>query len=199
MQVDLSSYRHTYRPGRPALFCALWFFAGLPLLRCALIPSSKFRVWLLRLFGARLGAGLVIKPGVRVKYPWLLHTGDHCWIGEDCWIDNLAPVRLGSSVCVSQGAYFCTGNHDWTDPAFGLMVGSISVGDGAWIGARALIAPGTVVGEGAVVAAGAVATKRIPPYAVYAGNPAGLVGIRELRSDRHSDSDAHVAIQQVSS
>lgn len=197
MQVDLSSYQHTYRTGRSPMVCALWFFLGLPLLRCSLIPSSKFRGWLLRLFGARIGAGLVIKPGARVKYPWLLHAGNHCWIGEDCWIDNLAVVDLGSNVCVSQGAYLCTGNHDWTDPAFGLMVGPISIRDGAWIGARALIGPGTVVGEGAVVAAGAVATKSVPSYAVYAGNPAVFVGMRNLRPNRQADLHADVAIQRV--
>jgi len=199
MQVDLSSYRHTYRPGRSTFVCALWFFLGLPLLRCGLIPSSKFRVRLLRLFGARVGAGLIVKPGVRVKYPWLLRTGDHCWIGEDAWIDNLAPVCLGSSVCISQAAYFCTGNHDWTDPAFGLMVGSITVGDGAWIGARALVGPGTVVGEGAVLAAGAVATRRITPYSIYSGNPAVMVGTRKLRPNSLSEFRAGVAVPQVSS
>jgi putative colanic acid biosynthesis acetyltransferase WcaF len=178
--IDLSRYEHTYHPGRPAIVCALWFFIGLPLLRCFLLPSSGFRRWLLRLFGARIGSGVVIKPGVRVKYPWLLEAGDHCWIGEDCWIDNLSLVRLGSHVCVSQGVYFCTGNHDWSDPGFRLRAQPIRVDDGAWICARAFVGPGTEIGEGAVVAAGAVATKSVPPYAIHAGNPAELVGLRKL-------------------
>jgi putative colanic acid biosynthesis acetyltransferase WcaF len=146
-----------------------------------MVPSSGFRRWLLRLFGARIGIGVVIKPGARVKYPWLLRLGNHCWIGEDCWIDNLAPVHIGSNVCVSQGAYLCTGSHDWSDPVFGLITRPISVRDGAWICARAFVGPGVEVGEGAVVAAGAVATKNIPPYAVYAGNPAVQTGERKLK------------------
>jgi putative colanic acid biosynthesis acetyltransferase WcaF len=185
-RIDLSRFIPTYRAGRSQAVCALWFFAGLPLLRCAIIPSSGFRRWLLRLFGATLGAGVVIKPGARVKYPWLLRAGNHCWIGEDCWIDNLALVDLGSNVCISQGAYLCTGSHDWSDPAFALITRPISVRDGAWICARAFVGPGVEVGEGAVVAAGTVATKNIPPYAVYAGNPAVKVGKRKLKAQQNS-------------
>src|SRR5215831_12221797 len=110
--IDLSKYKHSYHPGRPWIVCAAWFLVGLPLLRCSVLPSSGLRRWLLRLFGAEIGEGAVIKPGVRVKYPWLLRIGRHCWIGEDCWIDNLAQVSLGSNVCLSQGAYLCTGSHD---------------------------------------------------------------------------------------
>jgi putative colanic acid biosynthesis acetyltransferase WcaF len=96
---------------------------------------------------------VIIKPGVRVKYPWRLSIGDNSWLGEDCWIDNLAQVSIGANACISQGAYLCTGNHDWSDPAFGLVVKSIVVGDAAWIAAKALIAPGVSLGEGAVAAA----------------------------------------------
>jgi putative colanic acid biosynthesis acetyltransferase WcaF len=176
--VDLSTYKHTYDSGRSVLVRAAWFFVGLPLLRCQLIPSSWFRRLLLRCFGAEIGIGVVIKPGVRVKFPWLLRVGNHCWIGEDCWIDNLSLVTFGNHVCISQGAYFCTGNHDWSDPSFGLFVRPIYVHDGAWVSAKAVIGPGTVIGEGAVIAAGAVATKRIPAYEVHAGNPAEYTGRR---------------------
>ena len=155
--VHLADFHNEwYTPGRSRLVCAAWFLAGLPLLRSSWLPSSRLRAALLRLFGARIGRGAVIKPGVRVKYPWLFQAGNDCWIGEDAWIDNLAEVRLGSDVCVSQGAYFCTGNHDWSDPAFGLMVRPIEIADGAWIGAKALMAPGSGAGECAVVAAGSV-------------------------------------------
>jgi putative colanic acid biosynthesis acetyltransferase WcaF len=178
--VDLSQYQHSYDSGRSFFVRAAWFFVGHPLLRSQLIPFSWFRRVLLRIFGAEIGTGVVIKPGVRVKFPWLLRAGNFCWIGEDCWIDNLSLVTLGNHVCVSQGAYFCTGNHDWSDPSFGLIVRPIHVHDGAWVSAKALIGPGTVIGEGAVVAAGAVATKSVPSYEVHAGNPAKYTGRRTL-------------------
>ena len=170
-----------YRSGRPLWVQALWFFIGLPLLRSSLIPSSTTRVLLLRLFGARIGRGAVIKPGVRVKYPWLLQMGEHCWIGEDCWIDNLAPVTLGNNVCISQGAYLCTGNHDWSDPAFGLRVQAITLADGSWAGAKAVLCPGVALGEGAIASAGSVVARSIPAWEIHAGNPAMLVRMRTVR------------------
>src|ERR1035438_902577 len=89
-QPDLSIFDNRwYNPGRPAIVRVLWFFCGLPILRSSLIPSSALRRCLLRLFGAAIGCAVVIKPGVRVKYPWLLSVGDNSWIGEDVWIDNL--------------------------------------------------------------------------------------------------------------
>jgi putative colanic acid biosynthesis acetyltransferase WcaF len=191
--IDLSKYKHTYHSERSRIVQALWFFVGLPLLRCQALPSSSFRRALLRLFGAKIGTGVVIKPGVRVKYPWLLRVGNHCWIGEDCWIDNLSLVYLGSSVCLSQGVYLCTGNHDWSDPAFGLTVGPIHIHDGAWICARAIIGPGTRIGEGAVLTAGSVATKSVQPYTIQAGNPAAPFGSRRLKADVTSGCSAAAA------
>lgn len=182
-RVQLSWYNNdSYHPGRSRFWQIAWFFLGLPLLRNVLVPFSGLRVKLLRLFGACVGNGVVIKPGVRVKFPWRLVIGDHCWIGEDCWIDNVADVRIGNDVCLSQSSYFCTGNHDWTDPAFSLCAREIVIEDGAWIGARALVCPGVTVGEGAVVAAGAVAARSVPELEIHAGNPARFVRHRQLRS-----------------
>ena len=182
--VQLRNFDNSwYEPGRPRWQQILWFSLGLPLLRSAFIPSSSFRVRLLRIFGASVGDGAVIKPGVRVKYPWRLSMGSDCWLGEDCWIDNLAAVRLGSDVCISQGAYLCTGNHDWSDPAFGLRTEPITLGDGAWVGACALLAPGAGLEEGAVAAAGSVVTRTIPAWEVHGGNPAVFLRKRVLKTE----------------
>lgn len=179
--VDLSKFDNSwYKPGRNRAIQALWFLLGLPLLRSTLIPFSAFRVSILRLFGARIGQGVVIKPGVRVKYPWLLSIGDCSWIGEDVWIDNLAFVRVGRHVCISQGAYLCTGNHDWSDPSFGLLVKPIAFADGVWVGARAMICPGVSLETCAVAAAGSVITRNVPAFEIHSGNPARFVRMREM-------------------
>jgi putative colanic acid biosynthesis acetyltransferase WcaF len=179
--VDLSQFdNREYDPGRSFPVRSLWFFLGLPLLRCSILPFSSLRRALLRWFGAEVGEGVVIKPGVRVKYPWKLRIGNHCWLGEDCWIDNIAPVMLGDNVCISQGAYLCTGNHNWSDPLFGLIARPISIQDGAWIAARASVAAGVVIGQGAVVGLGAVVTGNIPPHEIHSGNPAVFVRHREI-------------------
>jgi len=143
-------------------------------------PGSRWRVTLMRLFGARIGQSVVMKPGVKVKFPWRLVVGDYSWIGEDVWIDNLATVSIGSHACISQSAYLCTGSHDWSIRSFELIVKPISIGDRAWIGAHSKIAPGTLVGEGAVVQMGAVANGILSPWHIYSGSPIRKVSQRKL-------------------
>ena len=156
---------------------ATWYCLGRPLVSSAL-PGSFWRRWLLRLYGARLGIGGCIKPGVRITKPWNLVLGNYCWLGEDLWIDNLAPVRIGDHVCLSQGVYLCTGNHDYRRVTFDLRLGEITIDSQAWIAAKAVLAPGTHVGAAAVVGLGAVANGVIPAGAIVRGNPAVVVGQR---------------------
>jgi putative colanic acid biosynthesis acetyltransferase WcaF len=189
--MNLAHYDNSwYRPGRPFYIQALWHFVGLPILRSSLISSSALRRALLRAFGGKVGRGVVLKPGVRVKYPWRLAIGDHSWIGEDAWIDNLADVTIGSNACISQGAYLCTGNHDWSDPQFGLRPGAIGVGDGAWVGAHTVVCPGVTLGECAVLTAGSVVSTAVPPHDIYAGNPATHVRNRIIKTSGEGPNPA---------
>jgi putative colanic acid biosynthesis acetyltransferase WcaF len=181
MSVRLASFRNDwYSPGRSRLWQAVWFLLGCPVMKCGVIPFSGFRVSLLRVFGAQVGEGVIIKPGVRVKNPWRLSVGNDCWIGEDCWIDNIGDVIISDDVCVSQGAYLCTGNHDWSDTSFGLIVKPIRLERGSWVGARALIAPGVSLGQCAVAAAGSVVQKSVPAFEIHSGNPAAFVRRRKF-------------------
>jgi putative colanic acid biosynthesis acetyltransferase WcaF len=178
-RVDLSRPDNSeYDKGRSSLVIALWHFLGYPIVRSNLIPISRVKCAVLRLFGAKIGRGVYAKPGLRVKFPWYLTVGDYCWLGEDAWIDNLAPVTIGSNVCVSQAAYLCTGNHDWTVPNMKLFRRPIVLEDGSWVGARATVCPGVTLREGAIAAAGSVVTRDIPAYEIWAGNPAGFVKAR---------------------
>jgi putative colanic acid biosynthesis acetyltransferase WcaF len=181
-RLDLTAYNNAwYSPGGNKLVRALWYFAGAPLLRFPFLPSSSVRRFVLRAFGARIGRGVVLKHSIRVKYPWHLSIGDSSWIGEDVWIDNLVPVKIGAHVCISQGAYLCTGNHDWSDPSFGLLVRPIELEEGSWVGTHALICPGVTIGRCGVAAAGSVITRSIPPFEIHAGNPARFRKRRVLR------------------
>jgi putative colanic acid biosynthesis acetyltransferase WcaF len=189
--VDLATFDNSwYKAGRSKAVVAMWFFFGLPIIRSSINPSSSLRRFLLRLFGADVAPGVVIKPGVRVKYPWRLVIGANSWIGEDCWIDNLDQVTIGRNACLSQGAYLCTGNHDWSDSAFGLMTKPITIGDGAWIGAMSVIGPGVVLGECAVALVGSVVTSSIPPFEMHAGAPSRLTKTRRFRaSEKHTSEE----------
>ena len=188
--IQLAQYcNNWYRPGGSVLKRTAWFLLGQPLVRCGWMPLSALRIGVLRLFGAKIGRGVTIKPAVEIKYPWHLVVGDDCWIGEHAWIDNLSQVRLENNVCVSQGAYLCTGNHDWSDPHFGLIVAPIHLCAGAWAGAKCILLPGTVLGEGAIAGAGAVVSGTIAPYEIHAGNPARFVRMRVVNGASPSSAD----------
>lgn len=181
MQVDLSRYDNSwYTPDRSFLICSFWHIINVFFLQNPLNPSSKLKIILLRLFGARIGKGVVLKPGINVKYPWNLEIGDYSWIGEKTWLDSLAPIKIGSNCCISQGAYFCTGNHDWSDPTFSLIVKQINVEDGAWVGARATVLPGVTVATHSIITAGSIISKDTAPYMIYSGIPAVRVKERNI-------------------
>jgi len=182
VNVDLSRFDNNwYNPGRGFLIRTIWHFVNALVLQNSLNPSSKLKVFFLRIFGAKIGEGVVLKPSINVKYPWNLEIGDNSWIGENAWLDSLDKITIGSNCCVSQGVYFCTGNHDWTDPAFGLIVKPIILEDGAWVGARATILPGVTLGGHSIVAAGSSVSQNTEPNMIYVGNPALPVKERKIR------------------
>lgn len=177
--VDLESFRVTnYDPGS-VLARVSWYFVCELLFASALPLPSRWRCALLRWFGAQIGQGVVIKPRVRIKFPWRLRIGDHSWIGEGSWIDNLAMVDIGSHACISQGVYFCTGSHDHRKRGFDLITAPITVGDGAWIAARTTLLQGVTVGANALVAAASMVHKDVPPGVIVGGNPAQLIRDRQ--------------------
>ncbi len=181
MRLDRYSLEN-YTPGAPLWKQLLWYYAGSGIVRSSLLPFSSIKVWALRLFGATIGEGVRIKPGVQVKFPWRLTVGDYVWIGENTWIDNIAPVQIDSHVCISQAVYLCTGNHDWSHPDFKLIPAAIHIQQGSWIAARAVIGPGVVVGEGAILCLGGVAGRSLQPMTIYAGNPAQAIKKRVINA-----------------
>lgn len=181
--VDLSRYDNRwYRDtiGASKFKQILWYVVSAVFFHTSIIASSAIKVWLLRLFGARVGTGVVIKPVVKIKYPWKFMVGDNTWIGEDVWIDNLDVVTLGDNVCLSQGAMLLTGNHDYRSETFDLIIKPITVESGAWVGAKAVVCPGVKCGTHAVLTVGSVASQDLVPYGIYRGNPAVWVKARTV-------------------
>lgn len=170
-----------YTPGASYWKQLLWYFIGSPLVRSYYLPFSSLKVFVLRLFGATIGRGVRIKPGVRVKFPWRLSVGDFTWIGEDVWLDNLALIEIESHVCISQGVYLCTGNHNWSHPDFQLQCAPICIRAESWVAAGSMIGPGVTVGQGAVLTLGGVAGRSLEPMTIYAGNPAQPIKKRQYQ------------------
>jgi putative colanic acid biosynthesis acetyltransferase WcaF len=180
-KTDLSKYDNSWYQQPPKWKAVLWFVVNALFVNSYLPISSGMRCGVLRLFGAKIGRGVMVKPKVNIKYPWFLRVGNYVWIGEEVWIDNLIEVNIGDHACLSQGAMLLTGNHDYSSPTFDLKVGKITLENGVWVGAKAIVGPGVLAGSHAVLAVGSVATKHLQPYGIYQGNPAVLVRQRVIK------------------
>ncbi len=178
--MKLNNYSsENFTRGRSKFIEAVWIISR-TIVFSHFVPSSAARVWLLRLFGAHIGQGVVVKPGVNVKFPWRLEIGDHVWLGEGVWIDNLTLVSVGDNTCISQGAYLCTGSHNWKSESFDLITKPISIGSKVWIAARASIGPGVTIGEGSVVCMGCIVTGDVAPWMVLSQSHAPILKPRVL-------------------
>ena len=172
MKVNLSIYNNDwYKPGS-VLKRILWYYTSLIFFKSGWFPIYRLKVFLLKIFGAKLGHGVLIKPYVNIKYPWFLTIGNNVWLGEDVWIDNLAQVTIGNDVCISQGALLLTGSHNHKSNSFELNVKAIIIENGVWICAKAIICAGVRCNEQSIVTAGSVISEDCEANYIYKGNPA---------------------------
>ena len=145
--------------------------------------GRNWRVLLLRLFGMKDEGHVSFYPTARIWAPWNLKLGSYVAIDDDVNLYSAASITIGTKVAISREAFICTASHDITKANRPLVVAPITIGDGVWIGARAIVMPGVKIGEGAVVAAGAVVTKDVEAWTVVGGNPAKAIKKRELKID----------------
>jgi putative colanic acid biosynthesis acetyltransferase WcaF len=169
MKTDLSKFTVGDYQAGPKWKVFFWYFVNYYIFDSAFPWPYNLKRGLLKLFGAKVGAGLIIKTKVRIKNPWRLKIGDHCWIGESVWIDNLENVTMGSNVCLSQGAMLLTGNHDYAVDNFPYR-----------LGARSIVCPGVVCKAHAILTVNSVATKHLDESGIYSGNPATFIRSRKI-------------------
>lgn len=180
-KTELSLYNnHPYHPGGNAFKRFLWYYSNSLFFKSSLFPFYNLKTGLLKLFGAKVGSGVKIKPCVNIKYPWLLQIGNDVWIGENVWIDNIVMVTIGSNVCISQGVMLFTGSHDYKKNTFDLITGAVVLEDGVWIGAGAIVNQGITIASHAVLTSGSVATRGLEAYTIYQGNPAVKIRDRNI-------------------
>lgn len=177
-RLDKFNSRDGLERGRSKSIEAIWYLFKIIFFVSSLPWPYYIKAMVLRLYGAKVGQGLVIKPRVNIHFPWKLNLGDHVWIGEDTFILNLEPITIGSHSCISQRVFLCTGNHNFRDPYFSYLNAPIIIGTGVWIGAGAIVCPGVSIGDEAVAFAGSVVTSDIAENNMVAGNPARTRGER---------------------
>lgn len=152
-----------------------WYFVKMIFFLSAMPYPNSLRRVLLKLFGAQVGKGVVIKPRVNIHFPWKLVIGDNVWIGEEAFLLNFELLTIGSNVCVSQRTFLCGGNHDFRVPEMPYRNGPITLMDGCWIGASVFISPGVTVGTDTVITAGSVVAISLAPNGIYKGNPLSYI------------------------
>ncbi len=147
IEVQLNKFNNSnYQIGKNAFVRVLWYFTNLLIFNSSWLPDKFMKASVLKLFGANIGKGVVIKPLVNIKYPWKLSIGDYTWIGEG-------------------------GNHDYTKPTFDLVTKPITLENGVWIGAKAVVLPGTIAKSHAMLSVASVSPKIMESYTIYQGNP----------------------------
>jgi putative colanic acid biosynthesis acetyltransferase WcaF len=178
LRIKMSFQRNSVDAFTDASFClanrvarAVWAAVYCLLFRPSLRPLHAWRSFLLRLFGARLGRKCHIYPRAVIWAPWNLVCGDQVGVADGATLYNQAPITLGDRVVVSQGAYLCTGSHDYTRWGFPLFTKPIIVGSHSWLAAECFVHPGVTIGEGTVVGARSVVVKDLPEWRVCAGHP----------------------------
>jgi len=178
--VQLAKYDNSKYQSGSTFKKLLWYFTNMFIFKTMIPIPTKIKLSILKIFGAKVGYGIVIKPNVNIKYPWFLEIGNNVWIGENVWIDNLANVKVGSDVCISQDAYLLTGSHNYKKKNFDLILGEIILEDGVWIGAKSVVCPSVICKSHSVLAVGSIATSNLDKFSIYQGNPAVKKRDREI-------------------
>ena len=180
---DLSSFRmpDDFR-GRPRWFVQIWWACEKLLFRPSPHVANRWRVFLLRRFGAQIGRSVVIRPSASVTYPWKLTIGDFSWIGEDVVLYSLDTIRIGDHSVISQRSYLCAGSHDYTDVSFQIVSKPIIINDECWLATDVFVSPGVEIGRGTVVAARSTVTRNLPSGVIAMGSPARVIRKRQAES-----------------
>ena len=158
--------------GRSAPVTLLWQLVQATLFGLSPQPFYAWRRWLLRLFGARVGRKVLLRPTARITYPWKVEIGDFSWIGDHVEIYSLDQVFIGRHSVVSQRSYLCTGSHNSKDTTFAYVTAPVMIQDQVWIASDVFIAPGVTIGRGAVVGTRSTVFEDIAPEMVAFGAPA---------------------------
>jgi len=158
--------------GRSAVMVQLWWIVQATLFRWSPQGFYGWRRFLLRLFSAKVGKSVIIRPSVGITYPWKVTIGDYSWIGDDVVLYSLGEIDIGANAVISQRSYLCAGGHDFKKVTFDICAKSIHVGDEAWVATDVFIAPGVQIGKGAVVGARSSVFSDMPDGMVCMGSPA---------------------------
>lgn len=170
--VDLRTYDSSnLQRGRSQWYVMIWWFVQAIAFPLSLHNGNRFRSWLLRLFGAEIGQGVIIRPSARFTFPWKVKIGDYSWIGDQVVFYSIDQINVGCHSVISQKSYLCTGSHDPETRSFALITAPINIGNGVWVATDCFIAAGVEIGSNSVIGARSSLFKSIPAEQIAWGSP----------------------------
>ena len=165
--------------GRPAWVVQIWWLVQSTFFSWSPQFMYGWRRFLLRLFGAKIGRKVLIRPSVRTTYPWKISIGDYSWVGDDVVLYSLGEIHIGKNTVISQKTYVCTGGHDYKKISFDIYAEKIIIEDEVWLATDVFVAPGVKIGRGTVVGARSSVLNNLPTEKICYGNPAKPIKDRE--------------------
>ena len=170
--TDLRAYDVAgWQRGKPKWYVMFWWLVQAIAFPLSLHNFNNFRCCLLRLFGAEIGRGVVIRPSARFTFPWKVQIGDYSWIGDNVVLYSLDQISISSHSVISQKSYLCTGSHNFEIPSFTLITAPINIGNGVWVATDCFVAAGVNIGSNSVIGAKSSVLKSIPAQQVAWGSP----------------------------
>lgn len=161
--------------GKSKLYVQFWWLVQATLINCSPQVFYRWRRFWLRLFGAQIGKKVLIRPSVKITYPWKVYIGDYSWIGDDVVLYSLGEIEIGSNTVISQKSYLCTGSHDYTKESFDIFTKKITIGDSCWLATDVFVAPGITISDGAIVGARSSVFSDIDANTINAGSPSKMI------------------------
>ncbi|MFV5690297.1 putative colanic acid biosynthesis acetyltransferase [Flavobacterium sp. ZT3R25] len=178
--MDLSTYSHSFSL-KNKISRLVWNVVRLILFRpFASRLFKKWRVLVLKCFGAKIEWSSHIYASVKIWAPWNLEMGTNSTLGPNVDCYNQGKISIGTNTIVSQKTYLCASSHDYTKKGFPLILKPIVIRNGVWVAADVFVGPGVIIGNNAVIAARAVVIKDVEENAIVGGNPAKIIKSRSF-------------------
>jgi putative colanic acid biosynthesis acetyltransferase WcaF len=165
--------------GKPGWYVQLWWIVQSLFFNTSPQFLYGWRRFLLRSFGAKIGKGVILRPTMKIQFPWKVTIGDYSWIGDNVNLYSLGEIEIGVNVVISQSCYICTGSHDYLDEAFRIYAEKITIKDECWLATDVYVAPGITIGKGTVVGARSSVFKDLPAGKICIGSPAKVIKERK--------------------
>ena len=165
--------------GKSKLYVQLWWLVQATFINSSPQVFYGWRRFWLRMFGAKIGKKTLIRPTVKITYPWKVSIGDYSWIGDDVVLYSWGEIEIGSNTVISQKSYLCTGSHDYTKETFDIFARKITIGDSCLLATYVFVTPGITISDGAIVGARSSVFRDIDANTINAGAPSKMIRIRK--------------------